>query len=100
MPRSRVRWHQEASRDVERLYDFLYEKSPEAAARAATTILEAEDLLKSSPRLGRAMADGSRRRELLLHFGSGAYVVRYVLEEESTIVILRVWHSREQRPSD
>ena len=30
-------------------------------------------------------------------FGAGAYVLRYIVEPEGAIVILRVWHSREDR---
>jgi len=44
------------------------------------------------------MDDGSERRELIMQFGSGAYVLRYVLDG-NLIIILRVWHSRELRPS-
>jgi len=40
------------------------------------------------------MDDGSNRRELILQFGSGAYVLRYVLDG-NIIVIIRVWHSKE-----
>ena len=29
--------------------------------------------------------------------GAGAYVLRYVVEPEGAIVIIRVWHSREER---
>lgn len=59
--------------------------------------MEAEELLKSFPCLGRPLADGSDRRELSLSFGAGSYVLRYMLEDEDTIIILRVWHSREER---
>lgn len=32
-----------------------------------------------------------------LPFASGAYVLRYRLERPDTVVIIRVWHSREKR---
>ncbi len=90
-------WSKPAWADVVRLVDFLWSKHEGAAERAAQKIMEAEELLKGAPRIGRPISDGSGRRELTLNFGSGAYIISYVLEDEETVLILRVWHSREQR---
>ena len=92
-----VRWPPEALDDLERLFAFLGEKSPEAAARAARTILDGADLLAVTPLLGRLMPDETGRRELFLPFAAGGYVLRYMLEDEQTVIIIRVWHSRELR---
>ena len=92
-----IRWLREALLDFERLHDFIHAKSPEAAARAAQTLLEGVHLLRNSPALGRPMPDESGRRELFLPFGAGAYVLRYHLADSETVVIIRVWHSRENR---
>jgi plasmid stabilization system protein ParE len=92
-----IKWLPEALADIERLYAFLKEQNSDAAARAARTILEGAELLKASPRIGRAMPDDTGRRELFLPFAAGAYVLRYMPEDEDTAVILRVWHSRENR---
>jgi plasmid stabilization system protein ParE len=93
---ARVIWLPEAVADVERLYVFLKDKDIEAAARAAACVLEGARLLKASHRLGRPMPDETGRRELFVAFGSGAYVLRYMLEPENTVII-RVWHSKEDR---
>jgi plasmid stabilization system protein ParE len=92
-----VKWLPEALADVDRLHKFLKQKHPEAAARAARTILDGDDLLANNPDLGRPMDDDTGRRELFLAFGSGAYVLRYKHDTDRTPVIIRVWHSREQR---
>jgi plasmid stabilization system protein ParE len=92
-----VKWLPEALDDLERLFEFLREKNPDAAARAAQTILDGASLLVTSPRLGRPMPDRTGRRELFVPFASGAYVLRYMLEQDKTPVIIRVWHSRELR---
>ncbi len=92
-----VKWLPEALDDLERLFAFLREKSPDAAARAAQTILDGANLLVTSPRLGRPMPDKTGRRELFVPLASGAYVLRYMLERKDTAVIIRVWHSRELR---
>lgn len=94
-----VKWLPEALDDLERLFAFLREKNPAAAARAAQTILDGADLLLTSPRLGRPMPDRTQRRELFLPFASSAYVLRYLLEDDATPVIIRVWHNREVRDS-
>ena len=93
----RVKWLPEALLDIERLYSFLNDKNPEAAARAATIILKGAMMLKSTPRIGRPMPDETGRRELFVPFGAGAYVLRYMQEDENTVVVIRVWHSREDR---
>lgn len=92
-----VRWLPEALADVERLYAFLHEKSPDAAARAARVILDGADLLQSIPEIGRPMNDETGRRELVISFGAGAFVLRYMWDKYDTVVIIRVWHSRENR---
>jgi plasmid stabilization system protein ParE len=84
---------------LERLHKFLHEKSPDAAARAAQAILDGSNLLKDNPELGRLMPDETRRRELFVSFGVGAYVLRYRIDAGSAVVIIRVWHSRENRES-
>ena len=92
-----LKWLPEALDDLERLFAFLREKNPSAAARAAQTILDGADLLLTSSRLGRPMPDQTQRRELFIPFASSAYVLRYMLEDDDTPVIIRVWHSRALR---
>lgn len=85
--------------DIDRLYNFLFEKNEDAAANAAQVVLKGSLLLEESPRLGRPMADGTQRRELFIPFGSGFYVLRYFLASD-VVVIVRVWHGREDRRED
>lgn len=94
-----LKWLPEALADVERLHAFLKGKNPQAAARAAQAILEAAHSLKTIPHSGRPMADDTGRRELFIPFAGGVYVLRYMLESEDVVVIIRVWHSREDRES-
>src|SRR5687767_10576213 len=96
MAKAKVVWRERALEDINRLYDFLFEKNEEAAKKAAQVILRASSLLEDSPKLGRPMADGTERRELFIPFGSGFYALRYFLTSD-TVVIVRVWHGREDR---
>lgn len=94
---SKIKWLREALADVERLHAFLKDKNPQAAARAARAILEGAELLSRSPNIGRPMEDETERRELFISFAGGAYVLRYKQENDGTVIIIRVWHSRETR---
>jgi plasmid stabilization system protein ParE len=94
---SRVIWDPDALKDVSRLYDFLIDKNSEAAIRAVKTIRQAAKSLEQMPELGRPMHDNSGRREILVSFSSGAYVLRYVYAKDDTVTIVRIWHSREVR---
>ena len=91
-----VLWLPRARRDIDRIYDFLVEEDARAAERAMRTIGQGAELLESFPRAGRPMGDETGRREIFRPFGAGAYVLRYRIHR-NTVVVLRVWHSREGR---
>ncbi|MGH8658175.1 MAG: type II toxin-antitoxin system RelE/ParE family toxin [Gammaproteobacteria bacterium] len=93
----KVIWLPEALDDVARLYDFLAEKNPQAARNAALCIKTAAQRLEMFPKSGKPMDDDTGRREVFTAFGTGAYVLRYRLNAEGDVVIIRVWHSRELR---
>ena len=83
-----------AELDVERLHDWLFEKSPPAAQRLVT-VLEASFMkLADLPDRGRAVALGVR--ELVVPFGGSKYLVRYEVREVG-VFIARVWHGLEDR---
>ncbi|MGH7234294.1 MAG: type II toxin-antitoxin system RelE/ParE family toxin [Candidatus Saccharimonadales bacterium] len=94
---ARIKWLPEAIKDFERLYFFLLDKDADAASTAASNILKGSALLKATPRIGRPMPDDGDRHELFVAFGAGAYVIRYKVEAKDSIVIIRIWHSRENR---
>ena len=92
-----IKWLPDALADVERLHAFLHEKKPDAVARAERVIPDGTGLLKSMPEIVRLMDDDTGRRELVLSFGAGAFVFRYMWDKHDTVVIIRVWHSKENR---
>ena len=92
----RLGYSQEAVDDLARLREFIAEKNPEAAARIAKRLVGGIEKLKAFPSLGRPVEkapEPERVRDLFL----GNYVVRYLVLEQS-VLILRVWHQREERP--
>ncbi len=93
---SKIIWTRPALADLERLLDFLKHKNPNAAQRAARAIRKGGDDLGHMPKLGKPMPDDTGRREYIVAFGRGGYVLRYMLDG-STPVILRVWHTLEWR---
>lgn len=93
-----VRWLAPALDDLERLKDFLVAKDPSAGLAAIRRIRDGAAQLTQFPRIGRPMRNDEERRELILPFGHGAYVLRYRLDrEKDAVIIIRVWHSREWR---
>lgn len=92
----KVIWLHQAQGDIQRLFDFLLERDPVAAERAVRAIQTGARRLADHPQIGRPMNDDSGRKELLVPFGAGAYVIRYLSQRER-VVVIRVWHSREER---
>jgi plasmid stabilization system protein ParE len=95
---AQIKWLPEAVTDLRRLHSFLQEYEQKAADNASGRILEGVKLLKVTPRLGRPMSnDDVVRRELFMSFGASAYVIRYRFESDNSVVIIRIWHSEENR---
>ncbi len=89
----KVVWTRPALADLARVIDFLKDKNPDAARRAALRINEMANHLRTQPLLGKSMEDETGRRELSAPFGKRGYVLRYMIDENNnTAVILRVRH--------
>ncbi len=90
----------EAADDIDRLYNFLVEEAqnPIAAQKAMLAIDEGIQMLLDTPYLGVSMDHDPAYRELYVPFGKSAYVLRHRIDPEGDLmVVVRVWHSREQR---
>jgi plasmid stabilization system protein ParE len=86
-----------AQQNLERLYEFLADKNPDAARRVVGTLTRAVESLDMLPDRGRPSATVGVR-ELVVPFGRSAYIVRYVhMPGTEEIIILRIWHGREKR---
>ena len=87
----------EAIFDAERHYRFLEPKNPGAAARAMHAIWTKLELVERMPELGRRTKSASIR-QIEVRFGSWGYVVRYSIREtDGALIVLRIWHGREDR---
>lgn len=90
----KLKWTSKALSDLVRLYEFLSQKDKLAAARIVQALTKAPNILTNSPRLGEQLFEFAPRevRRILVR----NYEMRYEVQE-STIYILRLWHTREDR---
>ena len=86
----------EAVADLIRLRSFIAEKSPTAAARIAAELIARIENLCAFPQLGRAVGEAPQP-DVIRDMVFGNYVVRYS-EHADALVVLRIWHHREDRP--
>jgi plasmid stabilization system protein ParE len=77
------------------LRQFIAPHNPDAARRAAQALKKAARLLLDHRAIGKRV-EGREDRELSVPFGQRGYSLRCRLHED-TIVILRLWHSLEER---
>jgi len=89
-----LKWTSKALSDLVRLYEFLALANQPAAAQAVQALTKAPVILLTNPRLGEQLFEFEPRevRRLLV----GRYEMRYEVQE-STIYLLRLWHTREER---
>ncbi len=93
---SRVVITEQAALGLERCRQFLAEKNPGAARRAAQAIARRFAQLESDPELGRPSDDVPELRELLIAFGDSGYVALYRYEpEDDVVVVLAFRHQKE-----
>lgn len=89
-------WDHGAVDDLSRIRAFIAPHNKKAAQNAARRIIESANFLLENPYLGRPLEDMPAFSELFIPFGQRGYVMRYRVEDES-IIILRIWHAREDR---
>ncbi len=89
-----AKWTSNALSELGRLYEFLAAVNKPAAVRAVQSLTKAPTILLANPRIGERLFEFDPRevRRLLV----GHYEIRYEIQQ-STIYILRLWHTREDR---
>ena len=97
MPRVNV--SRRARNDLIRLREFIEEKNPRAAQRAAERIISAIDQLATFPLVGRPCPEEhlpAEFRELVISFGQDGYVVLYRVDiPADSVAIVAIRHQRE-----
>ena len=90
----RLKWTSKALSDLARLYAFLAPVNRSAAARVVRSLTIAAERLLNHPRIGEKLDEFTPRQ--VHHIFVGDYEMRYEIQE-STLYILRLWHTREDR---
>jgi plasmid stabilization system protein ParE len=81
---------------MERCRDFLLERNPIAAGRAAEVIKRHLQMLGVHPEMGRPHAELPELRELLIPFGDSGYVALYrYIGGQETALVLAFRHQKE-----
>jgi plasmid stabilization system protein ParE len=90
----KLRWSRRASYDLVRLAEFLRPVNAWAAARTVLALTKAPERLLTMPRIGEPLEKFLPRdiRRLVVN----SYEIHYELTEDE-ILIVRVWHTREDR---
>ena len=90
----KLTWTSKALSDLARLHEFLALVNKPAAARTVQQLTAASARLTANPRIGDKLEEFEPRevRRMIV----GHYEIRYEIRE-SIIVVLRLWHTREDR---
>ncbi len=91
-----LRWTPRSLRDVERVRAFIARDAPGNAAVVVRRVLDAVDMLRDFPELGRS-GRAPDTRELVV--ARTPYVVAYRVSGE-TVVLLRILHGARRWPSE
>ncbi len=94
----RLIYSADAVEDLIRLREFIAVENPPAANRIARELKEKIEQLRQFPKLGKSVdlsPDPENMRDLIV----GRYIIRYQVLPQM-LVILRVWHHREERPAN
>ncbi|MGD1700489.1 type II toxin-antitoxin system RelE/ParE family toxin [Dapis sp. BLCC M229] len=90
-------WTDMAVEDLNRHYEFLKVNNADAAARGIQKIVSFAESLQENPRRGRIVDEIAGLRKLVVVFVKYGYVIHYTIIEDD-VIILRVYHGRENRP--
>jgi addiction module RelE/StbE family toxin len=86
----------EALDDLERIFEFNFERDPATALEHIDRIQSAVLILDAHPEIGRPAARGSSLRELIISHGRTGYVALYEYSGvEKLVRIVAVRHQRE-----
>ncbi len=89
-----ILYTERALAQLERVTEFLTDSDPEAAADTARLIVDAIEVLRRHPEIGRPEQDDFR--ELIVSRGRSGYVALYRYDErDDTVLVLAIRHQRE-----
>jgi addiction module RelE/StbE family toxin len=87
-----LRFTGRALNDLSRLRDFIAKNNPQAARHISQALRGSIQHLADHPQMGEALAAAASVRRWV----AGPYVVHYTIDGQ-ILIVLRIWHGREQR---
>jgi plasmid stabilization system protein ParE len=85
-----------AQADLERIFEFNFERDPTVALQHVEKIMEAVLILDRHPEIGRRVAGEPPLRELVISHGSSGYIALYDHSRVQGIVrVVAIRHQRE-----
>ena len=87
-----LRFTDKALEDLDRLHAFVAEKDPVAADRIRQRLLGSLRTLASQPLAGAPIDELPVRQWV-----AGDYIARYLVQDGRDVIIVRIWHAREDR---
>jgi plasmid stabilization system protein ParE len=88
----------EIHEDFDRIFEFLFEHTPECAVERIDDIVSALDILQSSPMIGRLVDNYPGMRELVISNGAHGYLALYrFLPEFDAVFVVAIRSQRELR---
>jgi plasmid stabilization system protein ParE len=85
-----------AQADLERIFEFNFERDPRSALQYVEKIMDAVLILDRHPEIGRRVAGVLPLRELVISHGSSGYVALYEHSRVEEIVrVVAIRHQRE-----
>ena len=88
-----LQFTEQALDDLVRLREFIAEKNPAAAKRVSEQLIESIDRLRDQPELGHGVESLPGVREWVAR----NYVIHYLVLEDNNLIVLQIWHGREDR---
>ncbi len=92
----KLEWSAAALADLDRFAQFLHDRHPHLAKIVAAEIKDKARILSEHPLIGRPLKGRVEYRELVLEVLNARYVFRYRYDSVR-LVMLRIFHGREQR---
>ena len=89
-----LKWTAKSLDDLSLLHAFLAPINPQAATKAVQSLMTTAGRLLRTPRIGEKLEEFDPRE--VRRFIVNGYEIRYEIQQ-STIYILRLWHTREDR---
>ena len=90
----KLKYSPQSIADLKRLYDFIAAKNPLSARKMAIEIQENTEKLKLFPHVGLPVTHAENTK-IIRDLYIGNYTLRYLIDNNDIVYVLRIWHNKE-----